>query len=318
MVGIFLIKKERWKILNLVSSKSNKIFLCLDSKFEIIQKVDIILSPEFYWVRIFDIPVKNINQAKDVLPTLFEDILDNTEELSYQVLKLEDNKYLCFAYFNKKIYEAIKNSSINLSFVNSIYFAQNECKDFKQFIIEGKSFLYTEDNILVKVPNGILSEELDLNDHLDSLTLSSNKIDIKLYNNFLSTKQIYSIIGICLFISIINFTKMYDYKLESTVMEDRITLEKEKSNLPSSILQVNSIIDKYKNISNNEIKKRDAIDFILQNKNIKINSLSLEKNVLILNIKNSDKKKIEEFFSKKFKILSLSVDNLDLNIRIQI
>ena len=194
--------------MSLVSSKNKKVFLCSNTKLQINHKVDIILSPEFYWVRVFDIPVKSLTQARHVLPTLFEDILETTNELSYQVLKLKENKYLCFAYVNKKIYEAIKNSGINLSLVNSIYFAQNECKDFKQFTIEDKSFLYTNDNILVKVPNSFISEKLELNQHIENINLSSNKVDIKLYNNILTPKQIYTIIAICLFLSLINFYKV--------------------------------------------------------------------------------------------------------------
>ena len=177
-------------------------------------KVDIILSPEFYWVRLFDIPVKNIAQAKAVLPSLFEDILLKVGELSYQVIKLEEGKYLCFAYINKKIFEAIKNSGISLSLVNAVYFAQNECKDFKQFSVEDKSFLYTNDNILVKVPNEMLSEKMELNNFIENINFSSNKIDIKLYNNLLSSKQIKTVLIICFIISVVNFSKYFVYENE--------------------------------------------------------------------------------------------------------
>jgi predicted transcriptional regulator len=53
--------------LNLVSSsKSRKIFLSSNTKIYENSKVDIILSPEFYWVRIFDIPepLANSNPSK--------------------------------------------------------------------------------------------------------------------------------------------------------------------------------------------------------------------------------------------------------------
>ncbi len=304
--------------MNLVLNKNNKIFLCSNTKIETLIKVDIILSPEFYWVRIFDIPVKNISQARDVLPTLFEDVVNSVNELSYQVQKLEENKYLCFAYCNKKIYEAIKDSGINLSFVNSVYFAQNECKDFKQFMVDDKSFLYTEDGILVKVPNDLLLEKLDLNEYINSINLSSNKVDIKLYNNILSTKQIYFIISVCFLVSFVNFIKIYDYKSESSIIENKINQEKEQSNLPSSILQVDAIINKYKTISNVEIQKREALDYILKNNNFEINSLTLEKDILILNIKNSNKKRDEDYINKKYKIISSQINNGNLDIRIKI
>lgn len=304
--------------MSLVLNKSNIIFLCSDTKIEVSHKVDIILSPEFYWVRIFDIPVKNITQARHVFPTLFEDILDNVTDLSYQAIKLDENKYLCFAYINKKIYEAIKNSGINLSFVNSVYFAQNECKNFKQFTVEDKSFLYTHDDILVKVPNGILSEDIDLNKNQDQINLSNNKVDIKLYNNILSSKQIYLIVAVSLLVSIINFAKIYDYKNSISLLDEKIGLEKEKSNLPSSMIQVDSIINKYKSISDQEIKKREVLSYLLGNSNFKVDNISLEKDILTLVYQNSDKTKVEEYINKKYKIISSKIENLDLYIRIKI
>ena len=294
------------------------IFLCSNTKIEVSHKVDIILSPEFYWVRIFNIPVKNITQARHVFPTLFEDILDNVSDLSYQAIKLDENKYLCFAYINKKIYEAIKNSGINLSLVNSVYFAQNECKEFRQFIVEDKSFLYTDDDILVKVPNGILNENINLNENLHHINLSNNKVDIKLYNNFLSSKQIYLILAVSLLFSIINFTKIYDYKNSISLLDEKIELEKQKSNLPSSMIQVDSIISKYKNIADQEIRKREIISYLLENSSFKLDNISLEKDILTLVYQNSDKTKVEEYINKRYKIISSKVENLDLYIRIKI
>jgi len=280
-------------------------------------KVDIILSPEFYWVRIFDIPVKNIVHAKAVLPSLFEDILLKTTELSYQVIKLEENKYLCFAYVNKKIFEAIKNSGINLSLVNGIYFAQNECKDFKQFSVENKSFLYTDDNILVKVPNEMLSQKVELTNFIENINLSSNKIDIKLYNNLLSSKQIKIILIICFIISLVNFSKYFIYKNEISKQEEKIQEIRTSNNLPISSIQTDSIINSNKTIAQKEINKREALSYILSN-NIDIKTISLDNDVLEINFLNMDKKKVEEYISKKYKIVSSSISGLNLIIKVQL
>lgn len=304
--------------MSLVSNNSNKIFLCSNTKVEIKGKVDIILSPEFYWVRIFDIPVKNISQAKYVLPTLFEDILENINDLSYQVLKLEDDKYLCFAYENKRIFEEIKKSGISLSSVNSIYFAQNECKSYPQFIVNDKSFLYTDDGILVKVPNALLSSPVNLDDKYDELNLSSNKVDIKLYNNVLSSRQIYSIVAVFIILAFVNFYKMFDYKNETLLMEEKIEKLRVTSKLPSSMIQTDSIIKKYKKIVSKEKIKREAIEYILRNKSFKLKRFSLEKDVLNLSFINTDKRKAEKFISKKYKILSSKVSSLNLNIKVKL
>ena len=304
--------------MNLVSSNSQKVFLCSDTKIDVKGKVDIILSPEFYWVRIFDIPVKSTAQARHVLPTLFEDILENVKELSYQVIKLEEDKYLCFAYENKRIFEAIKKSGVSLSAVNSVYFAQNECKNYEQFIADNKSFLYTQDGILVKVPNGLLTNAVNISDVLEKIELSSNKVEIKLYNNVLTPKQIYSLVAVLLILACVNFFKLYDYKSENSKFEDKLETLKANSKIPSSMIQTNSILKKYKKLSSLEIKKRELISYILENKSIKIKKLTLEKNVLNLILVNTDKRKADNYISKKYKILSSNVNALNLNIKVKL
>lgn len=304
--------------MSLVSSKSKKVFLCSNMKIDETSKVDIILSPEFYWVRVYDIPVKNITQAKAVIPPLFEDVLQEVSELSYQVIKSDENKYLCFAYINKKIFEAVKDSGINLSLVNAIYFAQNECKDFRQFCIDDKSFLYTSDDILVKVPNEVLSQKVVLNDFIENINLSSNKIDIKFYNNFLSSKQIYMVLIICTIIFTINFSKYFAYENEISKLDEKIEKIKVSNNLPSSTIQIDSIIKANTNIAQKEINKRDALFYILVNNSIDIKDITLQGDVLDMNFLNVDKTKIEKYISKKYKIISSTSNNLILNIKVQL
>eukprot|EP00487_Bulimina_marginata_P000844 TRINITY_DN11716_c0_g1_i1.p1 TRINITY_DN11716_c0_g1~~TRINITY_DN11716_c0_g1_i1.p1 ORF type:complete len:105 (-),score=15.61 TRINITY_DN11716_c0_g1_i1:131-445(-) len=101
----------------------------------------------------------------------------------------------------------------------------------------------------------MLSDPIDLNENINQIELSSHKIDIKPYNNVLSSKQIYSILAIILCICIINIYKVFDYKTQSSKLDNQIEIEKKKSNLPSSMLQTNSILSKYKSIENEDIKK---------------------------------------------------------------
>jgi len=304
--------------LNLVSSKSKKIFLCSDTKINETSKVDIILSPEFYWVRIFDIPVKNISQARAVVPTLFEDLLQDVTDLSYQVIKLETNKYLCFAYINQKIYEAIKQSGINLSLVNSIYFAQNECKNFKQFSVDDKSFLYTQDEILVKIPKELLSEKIDLKNYIENINLSANRVDIKLYSNFLTSKQINMILAFCLIFIVINFSKYFIYSNEISNLDKKMQDIKISNNLPNSMIQIDSIISSNKKIAQKEINKREAIYYILSNNDFEIKNIELQNDILNIDFLNVNGKKLEEYISKKYKIISTNSSNLISNIKVQL
>lgn len=304
--------------MNIVSNKSKKIFLSTNSRVFENSKVDIILSPEFYWVRIFEIPVKNIFQAKQIIPTLFEDLIDENEDLSYQVIKLEENKYLCFAYINQKIFEAIKESGLNLSLVNRVYFAQNECKEFSQFFIDGKSFLYTNDGILVKVPNEVITKSLDLKEVINSINLSSNRIDIKLYNNFLTPKQINVVLLFCLVLLVLNFSKYFSYSNEISKIDEKIENLKKINNLPTSMIQIDSIISSNKKISQKEIEKREAIFYVLSNKDFEVKNIELQNDVLSIDFLNVDKEKIIQHVSNKYKIISNNTQDLILNIKVQI
>lgn len=305
--------------MSLVSNKHKKLFLCLDSKVDIKDRVDIILSPEFYWVRIFDIPVKNSSQAAHVLPTLFEDVLERTNELSYQVLKLEDGKYLCFAYINKKIFEAIKNAGISSSQVNSIYFAQTECMQFKQFTVCNKSFLYTKDNVLVKVPSSLLTQNINLEENLENIKLSSNKVDIKLYNSSLSTKQIYSLLVVMLIVCFVNIFKIFDYSSEISTLEEKIESTKKASKLPSSMIQTNSILDTYKLKQKSQIELREAISYILKDKRFELESIQIKKRNFELEYKAiNDVDSLKNYLTKKYELLSFRKVGQTLKVRIKI
>ncbi len=304
--------------MNLASNKSDLVFLCKDTKINRTDKTNIILSPEFYWVRIFDLPVKSVSQAKSLLPPLFEDICQDVDNLSYQVIKLENDKFLCFAYENKKIFDTIKNSGINLSLVNGIYFAQNECEGLQSFFIKEKAFSYTQDGILVKIPKNLLENAVDMEEEIHKINLSSHKVNIKLYNNLLNNKQIVPIIVICCVFILINLFKIVDYSNQISTYEEKIVKIKENSKLPKSILQVNSIIKAYEKDIKQEIKKREAIEYIFEKKEFTLSNLEIDKDTINLNFNNTNKDKIESYLKKKYTILSSNIVDSKLIIRIKI
>ena len=310
--------KRRLDILKLVSNKFRKVFLSKDTKLEDSYKFDILLSPELYWVRIFSIPVKNETQAKEVLPTLFEDIINSKNKLNYQVIKIEENKYLCFAYENKRILDCIKTSGISFSNVHAIYFAQNECIKLKDFMIENKSFFYTNENILVKVPNELILTTNKLEEYINDIELSVHKVDIKLYNNIISKKYFISLFLICLTFCFINLYKYIELKNNNILIQTQIKNIMKKNKLPSSSIQTDNILKKYRKNIENEIKKRDFLHYVLKENKFKMNEFDLKKNIVVIRFQNTNKKDIEEYISKKYNIISSRVKSFDLELRIKI
>ncbi len=308
--------------MKLVSNKKSKtLFLSSNSKFlNIEEKVNIIISPEFYWVRKFEIPVKTEKQAKLILPTLFEDILeDNTQEFVYQVKKIEENIYLGFAFNNEKIFEAIKKSGINVSNIDSLYFAQIECKDINSFSSSNQNFIYTQDNILVKLPSNLPVDNSPIDNRLDKIDLSSFKVNIKLYNSsILNSKNLSFIYTFFIVLALVNFIKYFSYKLEVNNLEENLEKISKASSLPSSRIQTNAIINKYKATIVFENKKREIISYLVSNSSLGLNSFEMDNNSLSFYFNAKNKTKIESYIKKKYQISSSKIvsDNLIVSISI--
>jgi hypothetical protein len=304
----------------LVSNKeTQRIFLTSDTKTTDVSKnIDLILSPEFYWVRKFEIPVKTETQARHVLPTLFEDIISDTSVLTYQVIKQEENLFLCFAYNNKKIYEAIKKSNIPTLNISSVYFAQNECYSFNSFKIDNSKFMYTSENILVKVPNNLLDDVMDLKKILNNINISSNKVQIKLYNNVINSKY-YSMFFIFLGVLIVlNAIKYFDYSNEISKIDESIIKIKKVNNLPNSTLQTSSILKKYEKQVILENKKREVIAYIISNRKFDLKSLDIANSIVILEYLSVNKKEVERFINKKYKVLSSQEKSFMLKVKVKL
>ncbi len=308
--------------MTLVSTKKDvkKIFLTTKTKINNIidSKIDVIVSPEFYWVRIFDIPVKTEAQARHVLPTLFEDIVNEKVPLTYQVKKLKENQFLCFAFNNKKIYDALKSSGLNLSNILNLYFAQNECEEFKSFKIDDCSFLYTTDKILVKIPDNMTQESIDLNRVLNNIKLTSMKMQIKLYNDVLTGKWHYPLYIIFSILIIVNFIRYFDYSSEIKGLEKEVEKIKKVKQLPTSMLQMNSILNKYEKNVRFEKRKRDAISFILSNDKFNLKSINLDKDDLTLEYLSVNKNEVVNFLKKEFKNVKVLSESLVLRVGVKL
>ena len=119
------------------------------------EKVNVILSPKFYWVRKEALPVKKVSQAYKIVESFFSDILPEGE-YKYKIIK-HDGYFLLFAYQDRLIIEAIRESALDISLVNRLFFIQNELTGVEGIVdINGDDWLYEQDDIWVKLPRHLL------------------------------------------------------------------------------------------------------------------------------------------------------------------
>ncbi len=254
-------------------NKNKIIFLSKTSKYTYDNKVDIVLSPELYWVRVFDISINNKRDILKIVETLFEDFLD-TDNYKFYTIKLENNKHLCFAYMESLLSQAIINANLSLSQISNIYFAQNEFDSFTSFKVNDNYLVY-QDNILLKVPKELVNTIDVLSIDLDTINLSKYQISINKSTKYIDNNSLYILSSIFLIIAFINFGKI-NIITNSTnnILKNQQTIKEQYKLLPTMI-QTKSVIETLEKKQKEQIKIRDMIQGKINLKNKKINKVSL-------------------------------------------
>lgn len=143
------------------------------------EKLDIILSPRFYWVKRQSLPVKYLREVKKLLPSLFEDTLED-EKYSYSAYK-EDDSFLLFAYKDKEILERLQACGIDAAHINNIYFAQSEFSQLENGARFSDTALIVKDGVVVQLPKAFVAQStpIDIQNH----ELSKHKIELARYSH---------------------------------------------------------------------------------------------------------------------------------------
>jgi hypothetical protein len=248
------------------------LFLTKISHYEYDEKINIILSPELYWVRIFDIPIKNKNDVVKVMPSFFESFLD-VDNYKFYVIELEDNKKLCFAYDESLITKTIQDANLTLNQISNIFFAQTELNSLKLFNINDDCFSY-QDEILVKIPKEFVDDDKVIKYDLDHIILSKNKIYIKTTNKYIDNKNLYILSFLFMILAFVNFGKSYinENNINALILK-KANIKKEYKILPT-MMQTKSMIRIIENKQKKQIELRDILKKAFNSNKKKIKKIS--------------------------------------------
>ncbi len=269
------------------------------------KKLDIILSPKMYWVKKMSLPVTTVREVKKLLPSIFEDSLLGGH-YSYYAYKNED-KFILFAYEDKKILDTITQRGITSSDIGSIRFAQSEFESLEDAIsINDKESIYIQDGLLVLAPSKWLMESKNL--ELSELKLSKHTIKLQQFGHIVDNKSLYTIGGVLVVFALILMVEIF---IASTKI-DAIAQNKEalfsKYKLQSTMIQNKSTHVKYLKIYTRQTKLRESIGVFLTlalKDKQKITSLEYKNQKLFVTIsgvkKGSDKALLSKLNTKKLK-----------------
>jgi hypothetical protein len=284
------------------------------------KNVDIVISPYFYWIRIFDIPVDTTKEAIKLLPTLFEDIIPQDRVYKYYIKKIDEKRYMSVAYDNDLIVKTIKDLGIHTSKIKNIYLLQSILDT--NYIHNNYTYI-KENEIVIKIPLNLV-DSLDFANIDDILKIDKKGIDtinISFFKSYLDNSIKNSIYALSIVLLSINIGQYLYFDQMIQTNSQTISHIKAKNDLPPTIIQTKSIIKHYQTIYKEQMKLRDTIKYILDIKSkfdtLVIKTLQVKTNSIVIQIDNRLNLDIKHYF-KDYKILKYQNKNNTLTIKIKI
>ncbi len=289
-------------------SSSETIFITKKSKVNKRGSYNVILSPQFYWVKKVKLPVDSIRAAKKLAKSVFENSLPNGN-FSYHVQKSGD-EFIIIAYDKEEISKEFEKIFLDKKDIKGVYFAQNELKELKECsVIDAFSALTKIDGLILQIPRACLNGGKSVDSYLKDISLSKNRVDIKVGNGVnLSKKTISLLVGVFVLFLIAYLIEYLSYKSElKKLQEQKVNLIKEYD-LPRTMIQIRSIKNSLLNIYKEQKKIKDALYKLSKvkfNSGESIKHIEIDENGLSVDVEVSstiDTASLKNRFSKEFTI----------------
>jgi len=336
----FNIKEKIEEIRDRLKSQTEYKTIYVDKKTESIElnkneKVDIVLSPAFYWVQDVKLPVKYEFQAKNLLPSIFDGILSEGN-YSYRAYKkisdfgksndLQNSSWLVYAYDDTIISKKLDSLKINDSSIHSIYFAQSELSSVGNAIkTDEENALVKHDNILITMPLSLTNETKDINEVFKLNKRSSQTVNINRYTNLLISEKSINIIAVTL----IAFIGLYltQFMLNKSALKELYTQSAKIAQtyrLPTTSFELNSMKKGLKKIASSQEELRAKTEFILNaplKKGEHLLFLELKNAKFTVEVNLAEPKRaeaIKKYWQKEVNIKSMKVKDNRLSAKITI
>ncbi|MFK5882373.1 MAG: hypothetical protein QM482_09185 [Sulfurospirillum sp.] len=298
--------------------KKPNYFVSKNFKTKLLEKCNLILSPEFYWSKKVTLNLRYSYEANKMAQSVFDGVLPDGN-FKYKVFKMAKKEFIFIAYDVSNILKELEDMGMDIKMVDKIYTLQSEFLNRDIALkIDDKHAIVANDGIMTSVPLKLLNSgvEVYISDVLKDKKLSSNYIYSK---NFKKTNlgsrqsnQIISILSVLALILIFNLFRLQEGR--NLLLEQKKNLI-EKYNLPQTSFQVKSMQDELSEIDKHQSDLREMIKYVGKFKLSKdefLSSLSYKKSLLkfVIRLKNSRREKeFKTYMSKKYKILKAAKSN---------
>ncbi len=265
-----------------------------DFNEKITELVDVILSPQYYWIKKIDIPVKSQSEAKKIAKNIFK---FDDKEYFFDAFKL-NGKY--FAIAIKKDLKL----KIDKKYIKTIRVAQVELYKFECINVSKNHSIQKIEDILFCFPK--TKECADIKEILKDLKLSKYKIN--LYNQINIDKTF--LVSLVLAFVILNISFILQgisYKNELKKLEEKRVSLTQKNSLPSTSFQLDSILSELQSIDKRQKEIKKDLEFISNTPVKKFQKISYDSQNYKVKIQSG--KDLDSYFQKRFTIVESKFKN---------
>jgi len=169
------------------------------------ERVNIVLTPAYYWFKSETLPVSSASQAKKLVPSLFDGTIPDGE-YSYEVIKKGD-QFLLFAYSDAMIVAKLTQLGLKPSQIHQIYFAQTECESTAMPLkLDDGPVLMVQEGVVSLVPAGYVADTMPAEDFFVTHSFSKHVVSLSFFqNSFLEEKYLYRMMAVAVAAILIYF-----------------------------------------------------------------------------------------------------------------
>ena len=266
---------------------------------DIKEKVNVILSPEFYWIKKLQMNVP-LKEAKKIAKNIFK---LNEKDYFFYAFKLDN---IIFIIALKKNL----NLKIDKKYINSIRIAQIEFYKYKCIDAE-RCLIKKIDDILFCFIKKNTENCISVDEILKNITLS--KYTFNVYNVInIDKKSLFYVFSVLIIFNIVFLIEGISYKNELIKLKKE-KLELKKYNIPLNLYQLNSIYETLKNEDKKINKIKKVLEFLsIKLRNFEFKKIDFNRGVFTVVIKTN--KNLDNYF-KTFNILKSGIKDKNYIIK---
>lgn len=265
---------------------SNKVIGLIDKhtgKIKVVDKINIVLTPSYYWMKRAFLEVQFTSAALKYAPSIFEGMLPQGN-YAYYVVKSK-KEFIFFAYNPDEIISSLKKKGVQASQIAGIYFAQNEMADITSPIQCNQDDAIVLHNDTVLQVKKYLVDESTLKRSLEDIKqLSKHKITLHKSSITHSVKELTPLLLVLGALIVLYAVQLFFTYQEQANIKAKPSVFKEYK-LPDTFIQNSSIEKKLRKSFKAQKSFRKLVFAILKlplTQRQRIASLTYEKEAFII------------------------------------